>query len=182
MYRLFVAIDPPEEIRQQLSRICFGLPGAKWSDDDQLHITLRFIGEVDGAVFADAYEALAEVSAEPFEVTVKGVGFFPPRQDPKILWAGVEKNDRLKHLRNKIESALVRAGLQSEKRKFTGHITLARLKDTPPAKVATYLREYALFRLDPFPVNEFCLYSSFLSSERALHQVEATFPLAGKQD
>lgn len=179
MYRLFIAIDPPEDVRDQLKQICYGLPSARWFDEDQLHITLRFLGEVDGGVFADIRQALAEVSAAPFKVTIKGVGYFPPRQDPKHLWAGIEKNDQLNHLRNKIESTLVRAGLPAEGRKFVGHITLARLKDTPASKVAPFLQEFSLFRLPPFPVTQFCLYSSYLSSERALHQVEATFPLVG---
>ena len=181
MYRLFIAIDPPEETILQLQEIAVGLPGARWNDPDQIHLTLRFIGEVDGGVFRDIQEALAGVTVEPFEVTPKGVGFFPPRQNPETLWVGVEEPEPLVHLRNSIESALVRAGVKSESRKFSPHIALARLKGTPPAKVAGFLAENALFRLPAFAVTEFCLYSSFLSSERALHQVEDVYPLTIKR-
>jgi 2'-5' RNA ligase len=181
MYRLFVAIDPPETTREELLRICYGLPNCRWHDKDQIHVTLRFIGEVDGGVFRDIQDALSNVKAEPFDVMVKSVGFFPPRKDPEILWAGIDNRDGIVSLRNKIENCLSRAGIPSEGRKFFPHISLARLKGTPPTKVAQFLSEYSLFQLDPFHVREFSLYSSFLSSERALHQVEATYPLITKR-
>ncbi len=181
MYRLFVAIDPPEETIQSLQEIGVSLPGARWNEADQIHLTLRFIGEVDGGVFRDIQEALAGVAVEPFEVTPKGVGFFPPRKNPESLWVGVEEHEPLIHLRNRIESALVRAGVKSESRRFFPHIALARLKNTPPSKVVGFLSENALFKLPPFAVTEFCLYSSFLSSDKALHQVEEVYPLIIKR-
>jgi len=182
MYRLFVAIDLPEPIKQSLTEICFGLPGAKWLDPSQMHITLKFLGEVDGAVFREAREALATIGMEPFEITIKGLGFFPPRGEPQMLWAGVEGNDRLKQLRNKVESTLVRAGLKNEKRKFAPHVGLAKVKGTPPGRLAGFLGQHALLKLPPFEVREFCLFSSFLSSERALHQIEEIYPLVKTQE
>jgi len=180
MYRLFVAVDLPDLVSRALSGLCFGLPGAKWIDESRMHVTLRFIGEVDGAVFRDIEEALETVRAEPFDLSLKGVGYFPPRRDPEILWVGVEKNSALVHLRNKIESALVRAGLEPENRKFTPHVVLARLKGTPAGRVARFMAENGLFRIDPFPVSEFCLYSSFLASEGAVHTLEASYELQAK--
>jgi 2'-5' RNA ligase len=177
MYRLFVAIDPPDSTKSALTEMAYGLPGAKWLIPEQMHIVLKFIGEVDGAVFRDAAEALATIRMEPFELTIKGVGYFPPRGGPQMLWAGIEDGERLKQLRNKVESTLVRAGLEPEKRKFAPHIGLAKIRETPPGRLATYLGQNALFRLPPFEVREFCLFSSFLSSERAIHQIEATYPL-----
>ncbi|MBD3258359.1 RNA 2',3'-cyclic phosphodiesterase [candidate division GN15 bacterium] len=182
MYRLFVAIDLPGNIIASLLDICYGLRGAKWTDETRMHLTLRFIGEVDGGVFRDVEEALATVEFEPFELTVKGVGHFPPRGRPETLWAGIEKSDPLQGLRTRVESALKRAGLPGDGRKFAPHIQLARVKDTPPEHVAQYLNEFALFRLPSFPVTEFSLYSSFLSSVRALHQVESTYQLVGKRN
>jgi RNA 2',3'-cyclic 3'-phosphodiesterase len=182
MYRLFVAIDPPDSTKQALAEISYGLPGAKWLDPEQMHIILKFIGEVDGAVFRDAMEALATIHMDPFELTIKGLGFFPPRGEPKLLWAGIENDDRLKQLRNKVESTLVRAGMENEKRKFAPHIGLAKIKETPPGRLATYLGQNALFRLPPFQVTEFCLFSSFLASERAIHQIEAAYPLRAVQE
>lgn len=181
MYRLFVAIDLPENVLASLLDICYGLRGAKWMDKTRMHLTLRFIGEVDGGVFRDIDESLATVEFEPFELTVKGVGHFPPRGKPETLWAGIEKSDELAALRAKVESALKRAGVSADGRKFAPHVQLARVKDTPPEHLAQFLHEYALFRLPSFPVTEFSLYSSFLSSERALHQVESTFQLVGKR-
>ena len=177
MYRLFVAIDPPEEIKNQLTELCFGLPGAKWVDPEQMHITLKFVGEVDGAVLREAREALEAIALDPFEVVVKGMGFFPPRGQPKLIWAGVESNDHLVQLRNKIESTLVRAGLKPEKRKFAPHIRLANVKMTPPNRLVNYLGQFSLLKLPPFEVSEFCLYSSFLSTERAIHEIDTVYPL-----
>lgn len=177
MYRLFVAIDLPEWVKQELRRLCFGLRGARWMTEDQMHLTLRFIGEVDGNVFSDAAEALQSVVVTPFELELKGLGFFPPRRSPEIIWVGVKKNDTLLLLRNRVESALVRTGIEPEGRKFSAHVTLARLKDTPIEHVAQYLTQNSLFRLKPFAVSQFHLYSSFLASEGAIHTVEATYEL-----
>ena len=175
MYRLFVAIDPPDDIKRSLMDICFGVPGARWTDETRMHVTLRFIGEVDGGVFEDAREALATVQFEPFEMTVKGLGFFPPRKAPETLWAGVEGNDKLVQLRNRVESALGRAGLARESRKFAPHIVLAKIKETPPGRLAGFLGQHALLKFPPFTVEEFHLYSSHLSSERALHTIEESY-------
>jgi hypothetical protein len=104
MYRLFVALDFPEQVRLELGRLCFGLKGAKWMTEDQLHLTVRFIGEVDGAVFRDIKEALQTVTAEPFDLELRGIGFFPPKRNPEILWVGTEKNPSLDHLKqNRID-------------------------------------------------------------------------------
>jgi 2'-5' RNA ligase len=181
MYRLFVALDFPEQVRLELGRLCFGLKGAKWMTEDQLHLTVRFIGEVDGAVFRDIKEALQTVTAEPFDLELRGIGFFPPKRNPEILWVGTEKNPSLDHLRNKIESTIVRAGVPPEGRKFTPHVTLARLKETPVPHVARYIAQYGLFRVAPFPVSEFYLYSSFLGSEAAIHTIEATYELNSRR-
>ena len=88
MHRLFVAIDTPENIRAQLEALLSGVPGARWVTSDQLHLTLRFVGEVDGPTFRDIADALGGVEEEAFELALKGVGHFPPRGKAKILWAG----------------------------------------------------------------------------------------------
>jgi len=180
VYRLFVALDLPVPIRERLGILCFGVPGAVWVTPAQMHLTLRFIGEVDGGVFRDIIDALAAVSGEPFRLELKGIGCFPPRKQPKNLWAGVAKNEALIHLHHKIDTALVQAGLEREKRKFSPHVQLARLKETRLNKVAGYMAENSLFKLEPFDVTEFGLYSSFLSSQGAIHQLEESFPLISK--
>jgi 2'-5' RNA ligase len=177
MYRLFVAIDLPAEIKEKLLAIGGGVPGARWLTSDQLHLTLKFVGEVDGGVFQDIIDALGEVASEPFDLTLTGVGHFPPRREPEVLWVGVAKNERLVQLRNRIESALARIGLARESRKFAPHVAIARLRDVHLERVARYLAENSLLKIDSFPVTEFALFSSVLASEGAQHQIEAVYRL-----
>jgi 2'-5' RNA ligase len=177
MYRLFVSVELPDAVKQQLVAMCAGVPGARWVEPDQLHLTLRFIGEVDGAVFDDVLNALALVEADAFSMSLKGVGHFPPRGDPRVLWAGIEKSEELMALHNKVESVLVRADLPPERRKFHPHVTLARLNHTPVSKVGAFLAHHALFRTPPFPVTSFHLFSSNLTAKHAVHREEASYPL-----
>jgi RNA 2',3'-cyclic 3'-phosphodiesterase len=178
MYRLFVAIDPPEEIRMELGAMCFGIPGAKWVDSEQLHLTLRFIGEVDGGVFADIREGLEGVRGEPFAMRLKGFGHFPPRRQPRVLWVGVEAGEELARLRNRVDKTLVHIGLEPEHRKFAPHITLARLQEAPLQKLANFFAGNALYASVPFQVTEFHLYSSRLSSKGAIHTREESYLLS----
>lgn len=175
--RLFVAIDLPEAVKEQLTMISCGLPGARWVKPEQLHLTLRFIGEVDGSTFLDIQEGLAEVSCESFPMQLQGIGFFPPRKKPRVIWVGIEKNEQLLRLRNRIESVLVRTGLEPERRKFAPHITLARLNKTPSSKVGRFLEQHNLFISPLFQVNEFRLYSSVINAKGAKHFVEQEYPL-----
>jgi 2'-5' RNA ligase len=176
--RLFVAIDLPPVIREHLAALCCGLPNARWIAPEQLHLTLTFIGEVSGVAFLDIREALAEVTGVRLTLQLQGVGFFPPRGQPRIVWAGVEKNEPLQVLQRKITTRLFQLGLEPDNRKFTPHITLARLQQTPSAKVGQYLINNGLFRSVPFPVEYFSLYSSILGRKGATHLVEQTYPLA----
>ena len=180
MYRLFIAIELPHEIKERLRMICCGLPGAKWFDEDQMHLTLRFIGEVDGGVMQDILGELATVNAELFDVELKGIGFFPPRQAPQQLWVGVEPNERLTRLHSRIEAALRKAGVEKESRKFHPHVTLARLKGVRSARIGDYLAAYSMFQAGPFTVTEFSLLSSVLGSKRAIHRIEADYPLTSE--
>ena len=175
--RLFVAIDLPEAVKERLTMISCGLPGARWLKAEQLHLTMRFIGEVDGDRFLDIRDELAEVSCESFPMQLQGVGFFPPRKKPRVVWVGLEKNEQLVRLRNRIESVLVRTGLEPEGRKFAPHITLARLNKTPASKVGRFLEHHSLFISPLFQVNEFRLYSSVLNAGGATHYVEQEYLL-----
>lgn len=175
--RLFVAIDPPQQIRDRLAMLCCGLPSARWTPQEQLHLTLCFIGEVDGSTFLDIREALAEVTVPQFSLHLQGVGFFPPRGQPRVIWAGIEKSEPLHLLQRKITTRLFHLGLEPDNRKFSPHITLARLQQTPAAKVGKYLQNNGLFRSLPFLVDQFTLYSSLLGRAGALHLVEQQYPL-----
>ncbi len=177
MHRLFVAIDLPPDIAAQLQGICYGVPGARWVQPEQMHLTLRFIGEVDGGVFRDIKEGLGAIMTEGFALQVKGLGFFPPRKTPKVLWAGIAPVEEVSGLRNKIENVLLGMGLGPEGRKYSPHITLARLHDTPLARLSRFLAGNGLFATEAFPVSEFHLYSSELTSKGAFHTIEASYPL-----
>ena len=179
MPRLFVAIDFPEEIRQRLSILCCGLPGARWTDPEHLHLTLRFIGDVDAQAFRDIREILVSVRSPSFALHLQGVGFFPPRGNPRVLWAGINPCEPLIRLRNRIESLLVGSGLEPEGRKFSPHVTLARLKNTPGTRIGAFLAHNGLFMTEEFQINNFFLYSSILNSKGAKHFIEQDYPLSG---
>ena len=177
MPRLFIAVDLPETIKNNLSLMAFGIPGAKWVAPEQLHLTVRFIGEVDGGLFHDIQEILDEIHFASFSLQLKGVGYFPPRGAPRVLWIGLDKSEPLQLLRKKIDTALLRARIEPEGRKYSPHITLARLKNSPANKIANFLSGNGLFSQEPFQVEDFKLYSSILSPKGAYHKVERIYPL-----
>lgn len=177
MPRLFIAVDLTESIKKNLEAMAFGIPGAKWVGPEQLHLTVRFIGEVDGAMFRDIKNILDEISMASFSLQLKGVGYFPPRGAPRVLWVGLEKSEPLILLRKKIDAALMRIRLAPEGRKFSPHITLARLKNSPIQKIANFLAGNGLFSQEPFQVEDFKLYSSILTPKGAFHKMERIYPL-----
>ncbi len=131
MLRLFVGIGFPPELKLRLSLLCSGIPGARWVDPGNLHLTLRFIGEIVEDLAADVDEALARLRARRFALQLAGTGVFGGGDRPRSLWVGVERSPELVALRDKIEQALIRAGLPPEPRKFAPHVTLARLHNPP---------------------------------------------------
>ena len=179
MIRLFVAIPLPRDIRERLVSLCCGLKGAKWIKPEGMHLTLRFIGEVRNDVASDLDLALSEIDAPGFKLELDGVGAFSRGRRPHAVWAGVAKSEPLAGLQAKVESTLVRAGLEVADRKYAPHITLARLKDATRARAEQFSAFHAAFHAGPFAIDRFALYSSFLSSQSAIHIEEASYPLAG---
>lgn len=177
MHRLFVAIDLPEEIKLAIGSLHCPLPGAKWVAGEQIHLTLRFVGDVDDKLLKMIVASLSGIVAAPFSLAIQGVGCFPPKRDPKVLWVGVGGSSALLGLQSAIEKAFVRIGLEAEGRPFFPHITIARLKDTPAARAAPFLRQHAGFATHSFPVTQFVLYASTLTPQGAIHRQEALFPL-----
>jgi len=178
MRRLFVAIDLSEPVKAQLSFMCCGLPGARWTAPEQMHLTLRFIGEVNSSMYRDIREVLGEVVMRPFSMRIEGMGFFPPRGRPRVVWVGIRKNEQIIRLRHRIESVLVHIGLDPEGRKFAPHITLARLHNTPGSKVADFIAGHNLFTSEDVPVDRFFLYSSILGHQGAKHFIEERYSLS----
>ena len=178
MMRLFIAIDLPKKIKRELALISFGLPQARWVPHEQLHLTLRFLGEVDGAFFQDIKSILESISGSSFPLTLYGLGCFPPRRDPQVLWVGVGKSVELMVLRRRVDRCLAKLGIALESRKFSPHITLARTRKTSLARITRFLVDHGLFRLPEFTVSNFHLYSSILTPKGALHRHEAEYLLS----
>ncbi len=176
MPRLFVALAMPETIAEELDRLCNGLPGVRWTDLEQFHLTLRFIGEVDPGTFCEIGEALTSVTLPPFEMRLKGIGQFPPRGMPHTLWAGVEEAEPVLRLRRRVERVLHDVGFAPERRKFVPHVTLGRVREPlPEDRFGAFLARRSLFRSSPFAVSSFGLYSSVLRPEGAEHLLEAEY-------
>jgi 2'-5' RNA ligase len=140
-------------------------------------LTLRFIGDVQGADPQRIGEVLESVRMAPFELTLKGVGHFPPRGQPKILWVGVADEAPVVELHRKIERTLVRTGLEPEGRKFSPHVTLGRLRNPSAPHVAAFLAQHSLFVGDAFAVDRFALYSSVLAPGGSKYRVEQIITL-----
>ena len=176
MHRLFVAIRPPETIRDQLLDLMEGVDSARWQDDEQLHLTVRFIGEVDRPTADDIAATLATVHQPAFEVALSGVGHFGSGSHPHALWAGVRPPEPLAHLHKKVDQALIRIGLEPERRAYRPHITIARLSRRA-GSISTFLEGHAAFSSAPFAVNSFGLYESRLSQAGAAYELIERYPL-----
>ncbi|MBT3784885.1 RNA 2',3'-cyclic phosphodiesterase [bacterium] len=173
--RIFVALDLPASMKADLLELSRGLRGARWLVDDQIHLTLRFIGEVDGVLFQEIKDVLKSLYFNSFELKIKGVGHFPPRGEPKVLWAGIEPNDELISLKRRIDESLKNSSITGENRKFHPHVTLARLNKVLVPEVADWLQDHALLELNSFRVGEFLLISSNRSSSGAIYQPEGLY-------
>jgi len=177
--RLFVALDMPWSVREQLAALSGqGIPGARWVPPENYHLTLRFIGDIPGHVARDVDDALLAIRTRGFTLTLTGMGTFAKGGVSSALWVGVERTPALDHLRNKIETALQRCGLEPERRKFQPHVTLARLDNPVEAKVAAFVQAHNLFRAEPVTVEHFVLFSSRLGKEASVYTPEVEYALA----
>ena len=179
MHRLFVALRPPPSIRRSLGPVQTGIGGARWQDDDQLHLTVRFIGLVARPVAEDVAAALATIIAPAPTLRLGGVGRFDGKPGGAALWAGVIPREPLAALHRKVDQACVRAGLAREGRAFLPHVTLARLSRTvarDPA-VERWLATHAGLATDPFVATHLMLYESHLRRDGAAYEAVARWPL-----
>lgn len=177
MIRLFVAIPIPDQLRLRLTGLRGQIPGARWTPPENMHLTLRFVGELDEDAAEDVHDALSRMTAEPFDVQLSGVGHFESRGKVRALWAGVARNEALAHFQSRIEVACQRAGLAPESRRFHPHVTLARCRDTSLARVAPFVAEHAGFTTPVFQVERFVLYSSVLGRSGSVYIPEVDYPL-----
>lgn len=179
MLRLFVALRPPRAIRERLLALMGGVPGARWQDDEQLHLTLRFIGEVGTHAAEDIAAALESVRHAPVELRLDGCGVFDDRRGkPNAIWAGVAPREPLAALHRKVDQAIMRAGLEPERRAYLPHITLARMSGSA-GPVDRWLAEHAALASEPFAIEAMTLYESRLGHGGASYEPITRYPLTG---
>lgn len=176
MRRLFVAIDIPEHIRDSLLELQSGLQGARWRPYDNLHLTLRFIGEVDRHTEREIDSALSRITAPAFEINMEGTGKFGNKR-PHTLWAGVHSNTALLHLAQKVETAITQSGLLPEKRKYTPHVTIAYLNHINELDLNTFIATHSDFKTPTFQIDSFHLYQSHMGKSASHYEIIASYPL-----
>lgn len=179
LQRLFVALSLPAFVRAAVAELQHPpLPGFRWTPSERLHLTLKFIGEVEAALVDDVIHALDQIHVEPFYVPVEGVGQFPQRGAPQVAWVGVGRgHPRLFQLQYRIENALFAMGIQPDLRGFHPHITLARTSQASPGAVQHFLKQNRGFEAPPFRATTFTLFSSQASSIGQVYQEEAVWTL-----
>ena len=176
MPRLFTALEIPRDASLSLSLLRGGLPGARWIDTENYHITLRFIGDVEGHVADEVANALDRVRRPSFNLTLSGVGAFGSKK-PHSVYAAVVPSPELSALQGEIERICQRLGLPADPRKFVPHVTLARLRNTSPVDLARYLSSRGNFAALPYKVSRFVLMSSRDSVGGGPYIVEEAWPL-----
>lgn len=175
-HRLFVALRPPRPIRDLLRAAMHGISAARWQDDDQLHLTLRFIGEVDRHRAEDIAAALGALHAPAITARIAGVGLFDRRGAPHMIWAGVEPLAKLAALQRKIDQLLARVGVEAETRAFMPHVTLARLNRSA-GPVAPFLALHSDLASAPFVFDHVILYESEMGHGGSRYHPVARYPL-----
>lgn len=176
MHRLFVATRPPEDIRDLLIDTMDDSPALRWVPEDNLHLTLRFIGEVERPLANDIAAALVRVRFERFSLRIAGIGKFE-RRNGGALWAGIEPRQPVAALAAKVERACQSAGVEPERRAFHPHITLARWNRRNAEAVEAFLRRNSYLASEPFAVDRFILFESRLSRHGPHYEEVADYPL-----
>lgn len=178
--RLFTAIDLPDGFRREVADLqAPSALDARWTDPDQFHVTLRFIGEADPERATQYEQALADVGTAPVRCKPYGLDVLPSRRSPRVLVLGLDRTDSLMALYEAVNTALDEEGLSPEDRDYTPHVTLARLDDTAPEAVHAFLRRQNGHAFPAFQADQFVLYESTLTPDGARHDPQAIYPLNG---
>ena len=176
MPRLFTALEVPRDAALSLSLLRGGIPGARWIDVENYHLTLRFIGDVDGHLADEIAHGLDRVHRPSFDLLLSGVGAFGSRK-PHAIYAAARPSPELTALQAEIDRICTRAGAPSDQRKFVPHVTLARLRNADDGEVARYLSGRGNFSTLPFRVSRFVLMSSRNSVGGGPYVIEEAWPL-----
>lgn len=175
--RLFTAIEIPDEAADRLIPLQKGVGGAKWRPRENFHITLGFYGELEAPDATELDANLAQISADPLEIKLKGAGYFG-NADPHTLWIGVEENAALTALARACNRAVRQSGLTPDRRAYHPHVTMAYLRGAPIKRVISFVQRLTMFELPAFPVDRFELWSSRPAKYGANHYIsEAEYPL-----
>ena len=176
--RLFIAATPPSEIRDLLIKTYSEIERARWVKKNQLHVTLRFLGELEDDLAAVVRESLGEISAHQLSLRIKGVGTFG--RPARVLWCGLEPPGEITALAKAIDENVLQAGLTADDKPFAPHLTIARFKNSPPPLIKRFLEQNEAFETPEFTIREFELYQSKLSSSGPEYSVLKTYPLADR--
>jgi 2'-5' RNA ligase len=177
MPRLFTGLEIPPDIGEILSNLRGGLPGARWIDPENYHVTLRFIGDIDSVIANEIASTLFRINRKPFEIALQGLSSFGGKK-PRAVVASVVPTRPLMELQAELERLMQRVGLDPEGRKFTPHVTLARLRDSSNQDVADYLSVRGYFPTRVFTVSRFVLFSSRSSVGGGPYLVEDSYALS----
>ena len=177
---MFVALALPEPVCAALAALTEPLSGVTWTPAAQLHLTLRFLGDVADERLEAVTQHLAAVRVEPFILPVEGVGSFPPNAAPRVVWVGIGRgHPRLHQLRQRVDDALLAAGLLDlAMHLFHPHVTLGRCRENAPAEVSHWIRAHLEFAAPPFRMDAFDLMASRLQPIGAVHTLVEQFALA----
>ena len=176
MPRIFVAIDFPEDVQEEINKLPTNLPCINWYPRKQLHLTLCFMGEITHTVLDAICYSFSEIKWQPFSLSLEGLGSFPEYHAPKkVLWLGIKKSEQLKHLHDKIAKICFHHQTDINNKEFFPHVTIGKVKNCKREKVEKYIKENNSFNIQKIKISQFYIYESFLSNKGATHKKIATF-------
>jgi 2'-5' RNA ligase len=174
--RLFIAIELPAEIKDKLVGLRQDIAGARWVNPEQLHLTLLFLGEQTEETLDRLVPALSEIRVVPIELEIITTGCFPHPRAARVLWAGFKPQPKMNRLAERVRTAAESCGILLEKRPFSPHITLARLKQSGASDVSRFLDQNIRGRFPLIDIRQFVLFQSCLTQQGAIHKPIRLFP------
>ncbi|PAU93360.1 RNA 2',3'-cyclic phosphodiesterase [Aliifodinibius salipaludis] len=175
--RLFIAIPLREGVKRKLLDLRQPIDGMQWQSQEQMHLTLKFVGEVDKTTPSELRGELDNIVHPAFTMTITGIGYFPEGKQPKVVWAGVKENTTLQELHQKVEDHCEKMGIAPENRSYKPHVTIGRTKNTSKRTVTSFINQHKKFAIPDISVSEFVLYESKLHPDGARHYPLQTYSL-----
>ena len=174
--RSFIAIELPPEIKKALNALRSEIAGVHWLPPEQLHLTLLYLGDIEADQMERLRHCLLQVKVAPFRLRIAATGCFPNPRFPRVLWVGLQRQTALERLAEQVRSAATTSGIMLEKRPFSPHITMARIKRPEPCDISSYLNQCLHKKIPEFNVQGFVLCHSTLTQQGAVHQPLSLFP------